>query len=220
MTIRVLIADDHPLFRWAVRTALETVGGYAVVAEAADGEEAVAKAVEARPDVALLDLDMPGVGGADAARRIVASTTDVVVLMLTMYEDEDSLREAMRAGARGYLVKGSDEDAIVRAVAAAASGQAVFSPSVAGRLIRSFSAPRPAPAVPFPELTDREREVLALLAEGCDNATIARRLFVSTKTVRNHGSNVFTKLQVTTRSEAIVAARRAGMGEPGRGRPG
>ncbi|MDQ4134112.1 MAG: response regulator transcription factor [Actinomycetota bacterium] len=213
--VRVVVAEDDPLYRHAVCTTLSSLGNADVVAEATTGEEAVTTVAQQRPDVVIMDIRMPGLDGIEATRRIVESRPEVAVLMLTMFEDDDSVFAAMRAGARGYVVKGADEDEIVRALAAVAAGEAVFSAAIAQRILRYFSGTRvpTAAAVPFPELTDREREVLELVAAGHNNATIATRLYLSPKTVRNHVSNIFTKLQVADRAEAIVRARRAGLGE-------
>jgi DNA-binding NarL/FixJ family response regulator len=207
--IRILVADDHPFFRQGVRMLVEGHDDLELVGEAADGDEAIAAARSVVPDVVLMDLRMPGVSGIDATRRILADVPDVRVLVLTMYEDDDSVFAAMRAGARGYLLKGSGEEEVLRAIRAVASGDAIFGPAIARRLTDYFAAQ--APKV-FPELTEREREVLQLLAEGRNNQAIADELTLSLKTVRNHVSNVFNKLQVVDRAAAIVRARDAGMG--------
>jgi DNA-binding NarL/FixJ family response regulator len=210
--LRVLIADDHPLFRDGLRTLLASVPDAEVVGEAASGSEAIEHALELQPDVVVMDLQMPEVNGIEATRRIVEASPHVGVLVLTMFEDEDSVFAAMRAGARGYLLKGSSQDETVRAIQAVGSGEAIFGPGIAERLIAYFaSAPSGSPEV-FPELTAREREVLELMAQGDNNAAIANRLVLSQKTVRNHVSNIFTKLRVADRAQAIVRAREAGLG--------
>jgi DNA-binding NarL/FixJ family response regulator len=208
--VRVLIADDHPLFRAGLRTVLELADSITVVGEAADGAEAVAAAAELAPDVVVMDLHMPGLNGIEATRQILAARSDIGVLVLTMFEDDESVFAAMRAGALGYLLKGAGPEEIERAIAAVARGEAIFGPSVARRVIEFLTAPRP--PVPFPELTDREREVLDLIAQGWANPRIAAHFVLSEKTVRNHVSNILTKLQVADRSAAIVRAREAGFG--------
>ncbi len=212
--INVLIVDDHPMFRAGLAALLDSVPGLAVVGQAADGEEAIRVAQDVVPDVVVMDLHMPGLNGTEATRVMTRTSPHLAVLVLTMFEDDDSVFAAMRAGARGYLLKGADEDEIVRAIQALARGEAIFGPQVASRLIEFFTAPRRAeqPADAFPELTDREREVLALIAAGCNNAQIADRLVLSPKTVRNNVSIILDKLQVADRSQAIVRAREAGLG--------
>jgi DNA-binding NarL/FixJ family response regulator len=210
--LRVLVADDHPLFRQGLRTAIEAGDGVEVVGEAETGVEAVALTLELQPDVVVMDVQMPERNGIEATREIVAQSPHVGVLMLTMFEDDDSVFAAMRAGARGYLLKGSDHDEIVRAIRAVSSGEAIFGPAIATRLMAYFAASPGGPAQAFPELTAREREVLELIAQGHSNAAIADRLVLSQKTVRNHVSNIFTKLQVLDRAQAIVKAREAGLG--------
>ena len=211
--LRILIADDHPLYRRGLRMIL-TSPDVLVVADAATGVEAVALAAEHQPDVVIMDLDMPELNGIEATRQIVHTSPHVAVLVVTMFEDDDSVFAAMRAGARGYVLKDAGEAAIVRAVTAVGCGEAIFSPAIARRVIGYFAAAGAGPRLaPFPELTQREREVLDMIARGHDNATIARRLYLSPKTVRNHVSNVFAKLQVADRSKAIVRAREAGLGE-------
>ena len=208
--IRVLIADDHPLFRKGLRGLLDSVTGIEVVGEASSGEEAIALAEEQQPDVILMDIHMPEVNGIEATRRILYTSPSIGVLVLTMYEDDDSVFAAMRAGARGYLLKGVDQIEVLRAINAVGSGEAIFSPSIARRLIHYFSTMEKAIPPVFPELTSREREVLQLLAQGHTNAAIAERLVLSLKTVRNHVSTIFSKLQVASRAEAIIRARDAG----------
>lgn len=216
--IRVLIADDHPFFRDGLRVLLEATPDTDLIGEATNGDEAVVLAVEHTPDVVLMDLRMPGTGGAEATRRILAQLPDTGVLVVTMVEDDDSVFAAMRAGALGYLLKGADKEETLLAIRAVARGEAVFGPGIARRMIRYFSSP-PSQSTPprsvFPELTDREREILDLLAAGKNNQEIAKTLFLSLKTVRNYVSNIFTKLQVADRAQAIVRAREAGMGHGG-----
>jgi DNA-binding NarL/FixJ family response regulator len=211
-TVRVLIAEDHPLFREGMRGRLDRVADVAVVGEAASGDEAVELAHKLEPDVILMDIKMPGLNGIEATREILQASPRVGVLMLTMFEDDDSVFAAMRAGAKGYLLKDSGGEGVVHAIRAVASGEAVFGPGVAERIMGFFSAPRAAPRRTFPELTEREEEILSLVAQGKSNREIARQLFVSLKTVRNHVSNILLKLQVADRAQAVIRARDAGMG--------
>lgn len=212
-SVRVLIADDHPLFREGMRGRLDRVGDIKVVGEAASGEEAVRMAGELEPEVILMDIKMPGLNGIEATREIRKAGPEVGVLVLTMFEDDDSVFAAMRAGAKGYLLKDSGGEEVVYAIRAVASGEAVFGSGVAERIIGFFSAPGPAaPRRAFPELTEREEEVLSLVARGKSNQEIARQLYVSVKTVRNHVSNILLKLQVADRAQAVIRARDAGMG--------
>lgn len=211
--IRILIADDHTLFRDGLRSLFASVAETEVVGEAAGGEEAIALAESLQPDVVLMDIQMPGLNGIEAARRITRTSPHVGVVMVTMFEDDESVFAAMRAGARGYVLKGAEQEEMLRAVRAAARGEALFGPAIAARLARFFAAPRPpASAALFPDLTEREREVLELIAQGRSNEAIADELFLSRKTVRNHVSNILNKLQVADRAQAIVRARQAGMG--------
>jgi DNA-binding NarL/FixJ family response regulator len=209
--IRVVLADDHPVVRAGLAALLGTLGDIEVVGVAADGRSAVKEVVLHHPDVAMLDLQMPELDGFAATREIARVAPEVGVLVLTMFDDEDSVFAAMRAGARGYVVKGAEQDEIGRAIRAVAAGEAIFSPGVAQRVLRYFAAPPPV-ADPFPELTSREREVLGLLAAALPNATIASRLDLSPKTVANHLSSIFVKLQVADRAAAILRAREAGLG--------
>jgi DNA-binding NarL/FixJ family response regulator len=212
-TIRILMADDHAVFREGLRFVLGSEPDMEVVGEAATGREAVERAAGLGPDVVLMDIQMPDTNGIEATRRILGANSNVGVVVLTMFEDDDSVFSAMRAGARGYVLKGADPSEILKVVRAVAEGEAYFGAEIARRLTDFFSAPRPAsPAEPFPELTAREREVLDLIAQGHNNARIARLLFVSPKTVRNHISNIFTKLQIADRTQAILRAREAGLG--------
>lgn len=213
--IRVLLVDDHPIFRGGMRLALTDIPDAQLVGEAATGEEAVAMSADLLPDVVLMDLNLPGIDGITATQRLLEVCPNVSVLVLTMLDDDDSVFSAMRAGARGYVVKGADQDEIVRAVQAVSRGEAIFSPSVAAKVIAYFSAatrPTAPPKALFPGLTARELEILDLIAAGENNTTIAARLYLSPKTVRNHITNVFSKLQVADRAEAIVRARQAGYG--------
>jgi DNA-binding NarL/FixJ family response regulator len=215
-TVRVLIADDHPLFREGMRGRLDRVADVAVVGEAASGDEAVELAHKLEPDVILMDIKMPGLNGIEATREIQQASPQIGVLVLTMFEDDDSVFAAMRAGAKGYLLKDSGGEGVVHAIRAVASGEAVFGPGVAERIMDFFAAPRAAaPQRAFPELTEREEEVLSLVAQGKANREIARQLFVSLKTVRNHVSNILLKLQVADRAQAVIRARDAGMGRDG-----
>ena len=210
---RILIADDHDSFRSGLRAVLGTADGLLVVGEAASGSEAVSQVAALHPDVVLMDLTMPGMDGIEATRRIVDAAPHVAVLVLTMSDDDDSVFAAIQAGARGYLLKGAQRAELIRSVRAVAAGDAIFGPAVARRLMAYFSRPKPSGAESaFPELTDREREILELVAQGRSNADITAHLVLSPKTVRNHVSNIFSKLQVRDRAEAIVRAREAGMG--------
>ncbi len=212
--LRILIADDHPVVRDGLRALLGSVPGYDVVAEAATGAEAVREAVLHTPDVALLDLRMPDLDGFAATREIGKAAPSVAVLILTMHEDDDSVFAAMRAGARGYLVKGASQEEILGGITAVARGEAIFGPGVAQRVLAFFRA-GPSVAEPaFPELTPREREILDLLAAGLPNAVIGERLALAPKTIANNVSSIFVKLRVAGRPEAIVRAREAGLGRP------
>jgi DNA-binding NarL/FixJ family response regulator len=219
--VRVVAVDDHDAFRAGLRALLSTVDGIDLVGEGRTGDEAVELARSQQPDVVLMDLNMPGVDGIEATRRIVEAAPHIAVLVLTMYDDDDSVFDAVRAGARGYLLKGAGRAELVRAVRGVASGEAIFGPAVARRLMAYFARPAPPAAREvFPELTEREHEVLDLLARGMSNAEITSRLGLSPKTVRNHVSNVFSKLAVRDRAEAIVRAREAGMGRERAAREG
>jgi len=212
-TLRILIADDHPIFRNGMRALLVSVPDIEVVGEATSGEEAIVQAAALQPDVVLMDLQMTGIGGVEATRRILHASPHIRVLVVTMFEDDYSVFTAMRAGARGYVVKGAQPDEMLRAVRAVGSGEAIFSPAIAVRLMEFFAAPKPAvPPQIFPELSDREREILDLIASGASNVQIAERLVLSPKTVRDHVSNIFSKLQVADRAHAIIRAREVGLG--------
>jgi DNA-binding NarL/FixJ family response regulator len=213
MTIRVLIADDHPLVRDGLKAALAAVPDVEVVAEAATGQAAVREALLHRPDVVVMDLQMPDTNGIEATRELGRALPSAAVLVLTMFDDDDSVFAAMRAGARGYVLKGAEQQEIARAITAVAAGEAIFGPAVATRVLAYFAAP-PHAVSPFPELTSREREVLDLLAAGHNNHQIAQRLTLSAKTVANHLSAIFAKLQVADRTQAILRARDAGLGHP------
>lgn len=209
-SIRLLIADDHTLFRDGVRALLQSIPEFQVVGEAATGEQVILQAKALQPDVILMDLQMPGVNGIEATRRIAQSSPHIGILVVTMFQDDDSVFAAMRAGARGYILKGADQEEMVRAIRAVANGEALFAPEIARRLMSFFSGTR-SPQI-FPELTDREREILKLIAQGYNNTEIADKLALAPKTVRNHISNIFSKLQVADRAQAIIKARDAGMG--------
>jgi DNA-binding NarL/FixJ family response regulator len=212
--IRVLIADDHLVVRRGIRALLDTLDGVSVVAEAATGAAAVQEAQLTRPDVAIMDLQMPELDGIEATRRLASLAPEVAVLVLTMFEDDASVLAAMRAGARGYLLKGAGQEDILAAIRSVVAGQLVIGPGVAGQILRHLAAPQPA-GPPFPELTGREREILDRIAAGQNNSAIAAALGLAPKTVGNHVSAIFAKLRVASRAEAIIAARREGLGSPG-----
>jgi DNA-binding NarL/FixJ family response regulator len=214
-TITVVIADDHPVVRNGLRALVDSLPGMTVVGEATDGESAVRETQLLRPDVVVMDVRMPGTDGLEATRRITMAVPGTAVLVLTMYEDDDTVFAAMRAGARGYLLKGAEQGEIDRALRATAAGEAIFGPGVAARVLGYFAAPRPA-EVPFPDLTPREREILDRVAAGERNGVVARALGLAPKTVGNHLSSIFTKLAVADRAEAIARAREGGFGR----RPG
>jgi DNA-binding NarL/FixJ family response regulator len=213
MTVRVLIADDHPLVRQGLQAALAPVAEVEIVAEAATGQAAIREAVLHRPDVVVMDLQMPELNGIDATRELARAVPTAAVLVLTMFDDDDWVFAAMRAGARGYVLKGAEQHEITRAITAVAVGEAIFGPAVATRVLAYFAAPPVTPS-PFPELTAREREVLDLIAAGHNTRQIADQLSLSAKTVANHISAIFAKLQVADRTQAILRARDAGLGHP------
>ena len=214
--IRVLVADDHPVFRDGLRGLVERAPDLELTGEATTGVEAVALAASTNPSIVLMDIRMPEMSGIEATRLILDRDPDIGILILTMSEDDESLFAAMRAGARGYIPKDADSEELLRAIRAAAVGEAIFGASIARRMMSFFAAgPRAAAATPFPELTERELEILGLIAEGRSNGDIAQRLTITSKTVRNHVANVFNKLQVADRSQAIVRAREAGLGTDG-----
>ena len=208
----VLIADDHPLVLSGLRALLETLEGIEVVGQAVDGREAVGLALSLRPDVVVMDLQMPELDGVEATRQIAERLPGAAVLVLTMHDDDASVFAAIRAGARGYLLKGAGQEDVARAIASVSGGEAIFGPSVAGRLLQFFAAGPDSASLPFPQLTGREREILDLMAGGLTNAEIGQRLFLSSKTVSNNVSVIFDKLQVAGRPKAIVQARNAGLG--------
>lgn len=218
--ITVLIADDHPVYRDGLASLLDPLPDIAVVGRAADGVQAVEQALAGRPDVVIMDLQMPRLNGIEATRRVLAELPDTGVLVITMGEDESTVFSAVTAGARGYLLKGADADEVVQAIRTVHGGGVVFGASLARRIARVFAggAAASAPSV-FPELTDREREILDLVAGGLSNGDIAGRLYLSPKTVRNNVSAILTKLRARDRSAAIVAAREAGLGRSAEGRP-
>jgi len=215
--IRILIADDHPLFRDGLRALLESVPDMQGIGEVATGNEVMAQAQGLQPDVILMDIKMPGLNGIEATRRVLQASPHIRILVITMFEDDESVFAAIRAGARGYLLKGAVQEETLRAIRAVASGEAIFGPAIAERLMHYFGSTRPVgksgPAQFFPELTDREYEILALLAQRKSNAEIAAHLVLSPKTVRNHVSNILSKLQVADRAEAMRAAWTAGLGQ-------
>lgn len=211
--LRVLIADDHPIFRDGIAMLLATTPDLVTVGEARSGDEAVELAIELVPDVVLMDIQMPGCSGVEATRRILARQPSVRVLIVTMFEDDSSLFTAVRAGARGFVLKDAERADILRAIRAVGQGEAIFSPAVAGRLLDYLTTPAATlAATEFPELTDRERDILGLMAQGRRNAEIAQRLVLSPRTVRNYVSSIFAKLQVADRAHAIIRARDAGLG--------
>jgi len=214
--LRLLVADDHPLVRRGMRAMLGAVPDFEIVGEAGTGREAVERAGELLPDVILMDLQMPDLSGIDATRQILADQPEARILVITLFQDDDSVFLALRAGARGYILKDAEEDELIAAIRAVASGAAMFSPTVATRVLTLFSTPGPTTQVAFPRLTDREREILELIAQGLPNPRIGQQLGISTKTVGNHVSVIFSKLQVADRAEAIVRAREAGLGQSNR----
>jgi DNA-binding NarL/FixJ family response regulator len=212
-SLRVLIADDHPLFRHGLSALLSASPDFEVIGEATTGEEVIELAATFQPDVILMDIQMPGVNGIEATRRILHTSPHIRILIITMFEDDASVFTAMRAGARGYVLKDAQKADMLQAIRSVGRGEAIFSPAIATRLIDFFSAPRPvAPPQAFPELTEREREILILIAQGQNNTEIATRLVLSPHTVRNYVSNIFSKLQVADRAQAIIRARDAGLG--------
>ena len=210
--IRILIVDDHTLFRDGLRALFGSLPDMDVLGEAAAGESAVSKAEELQPDIVLMDIQMPGLNGIEATRQITSTSPHIGVIIVTMFEDDDSVFAAMRAGARGYVLKGAGQGEMLRVIHAVARGEALFGPAIAARLAALFNTPQPHNTA-FPELTAREVEVLDLLAQGKSSQEIAQQLVISRKTVRNHLSNIFSKLQVADRVQAIIRAREAGMGE-------
>ncbi len=211
--LRILIADDHPLVRSGMRALLQTEEDLEVVGEAATGEEAVTQAATLQPDVIVMDLRMPGISGIEATRRILQMNPHIRILVVTLLAEDDTLFAALRAGAHGYVLKEASEVEVLRAIRAVGEGEAIFSATMAQRLVGFFSSPRQtAASLPFPNLTEREREILTLLAQGRSNSEIAQQLVIGQKTVRNYISNIFSKLQVADRAQAIIRAREAGLG--------
>src|SRR6266853_4782556 len=211
-SLHVLIADDHPLFRKGMRALLVAAQDIEVVGEATTGQEVIELAATLQPDVILMDLQMPGINGIEATRQILHTSPHIRILVITLFEDDASVFSALRAGARGYVLKDAKEEEMLRAIRSVGSGEAIFSPAIATRLIDFFATPRPdASKEIFPTLTEREREILQLLARGSTNSDIARELALSVKTVNNYVSNIFSKLQVTDRAQAIIRARDAGL---------
>ena len=213
---RVLVADDHPGFRRGLLALLDSEPGVEVVGEAVDGREVVEKALALAPDVVLMDLQMPGVNGIEATRRILREKPGIGILVLTMFEDDGSVVSAMKAGARGYVLKSARAAEVLEILSSVAGGEARFGPEIARRLTGFLADPGPDPGSSFPGITGREREILNLIAAGWDNAAIAAHLFISPNTVRNHISSIFAKLGVSNRAQAIVRAREAGLGRDGR----
>lgn len=212
-TIQILIADDHRLFREGLLALFNSIAGLEVVGEATTGNEVIQKAAELQPDVVLMDIQMPGLNGIEATRRIIQASPHIGVVMVTMFEDDDSVFAAMRAGARGYVLKGADQQEMIRIIQAAARGEALFGAVIASRLVNFFAASRMNVSKDlFPQLTAREVEILELIGKGYDNAAIANYFALSLKTVRNHVSNILSKLQVVDRTQAVLRARDAGIG--------
>ncbi|MFC0213972.1 response regulator [Paenibacillus chartarius] len=212
--LRIVLADDHPMFREGLVSALQSIPEFEIVGEAADGEEAVKLAEALQPDVILMDVSMPGRNGIEATREITGVSPHIGILVLTMFDDDASVFSAMRAGARGYMLKGAHKEEIVRAIRVVANGEAIFSAAIARKMMFYFDSvvSKPANHPLFPKLTEREREVLEWIARGCGNGEIARKLGLTLKTVRNHVSNILNKLQVADRAQAILLAREAGLG--------
>jgi DNA-binding NarL/FixJ family response regulator len=209
--LTILIADDHPVFRKGLRALLMSVPSTELIGEATTGEEAIELAEKLQPDVVLMDLQMPGGGGLPAIRQIVQTSPHIRILVVTMFEDDDSVFAAMRGGARGYVLKDMDDEEIERAILAVGNGEAIFSPAIATRMMSFFSTRPDLPPEIFPDLTESERNVLRLMAQGANNDAIAQQLSLSRKTIRNYVSNIFSKLQVADRAQAIVKARDAGL---------
>jgi DNA-binding NarL/FixJ family response regulator len=210
--LSVLIVDDHPIFRKGLRALLASYAGLRLVGEATSGPEAVRLAAELRPDLILMDLQMPGGDGITAIRRITAVQPESRILVVTMFDDDESVFAAMRVGARGYVLKDMDDEDLARALLAVGNGEAIFSAAIAGRMMRFFDQRPAVPPPLFPELSASERKVLELIAQGESNQAIVERLALSPKTVRNYISNIFAKLQVADRAQAIIKARDAGFG--------
>src|SRR5258707_9884555 len=211
-SLRILIADDHPLFRKGMRTLLTATADTEVIGEATTGQEVIELAATLQPDVILIDLQMPKGNGIEATRQILYTSPHIRILVVTLFEDDASVFSALRAGARGYVLKDAKEEEMLRAIRAVGNGEAIFSPAIASRLMDFFAAPLPSvPKEIFPTLTEREREILQLIARGYSNNEIAQELALSVKTVSNYVSNIFSKLQVADRAHAIIRARDAGL---------
>jgi len=212
-SLTVLIADDHPLFRKGMRSLLETMADITLVGEAKSGREAVELATVHQPDLVLMDLQMPEGSGLAATRELNKLSPNIRILVVTLFEDNDSIFTALRAGAHGYILKDADEEEMMRAIRAIGKGEAIFSPAIATRLMDYFATTsQEVPQAVFPELTEREREILTLIARAKSNAAIAEQLMISLKTVRNHVSNIYNKLQVADRAQAAIRAKDAGLG--------
>jgi DNA-binding NarL/FixJ family response regulator len=210
--IRVLIVDDHALFRDGLRAMIDATEEIILIGEAGSGQEAISLASELQPDVILMDIQMPGIDGIEATRQIITMSPHISILVVSMLEDDYSIFAAMRAGAKGYILKGAKHTDILRAIKVVTDGEAIFSPGIAIRLMEYFHKMQPVvPKQVFPELSEREREVLQLISQGLKNAEIAERLYLSPKTVRNHVSNILSKLQVVDRTEAAIRAKQAGL---------
>jgi DNA-binding NarL/FixJ family response regulator len=213
--IRILIADDHRLFRDGMRALLASVDGFELIGEADNGEDITRLALDLQPDVILMDLAMPGLNGIDATRQVTSVSPHIGVIVVTMHDDDEAVFSAMRAGARGYILKGATQEELLRTIDAVSRGEALFGPGIAARLMTYFFQAQLEPSSPngvFPTLTPREREVLGLIAQGLTNIQISHSLEIGAKTVRNHITNIFSKLQVTDRTEAISRAKEAGLG--------
>jgi DNA-binding NarL/FixJ family response regulator len=212
--MRILLVEDHPMFRDGLARMLESVEGFEVVGAAVDGEEAVQLAQRLRPNIILMDLNLPKMSGIEATKQIIQKHPETGILVLTMYDDDSSVFAAMRAGARGYLLKEANRNEIIRAIQAVGDGEAIFSPSIARRMMYYFEAKsKQVQADVFPQLTEREREVLDHIARGENNAKIASVIGLNQKTVRNHVSNILSKLHAGDRAHAIIMAREAGLGK-------
>jgi DNA-binding NarL/FixJ family response regulator len=212
-TIRVIIADDHTLFREGLKSLFRSIADIEIVAETSTGKSTIEEAARLQPDVILMDIQMPDINGIEATRQVLRASPHIGIVMLTMFEDDESVFAAMRAGVRGYVLKGADQEVMLRAIRGVANGESLFSAEIARRMMHFFTNLAPAgTADVFPELTAREREILALIAQGDTNADIADKLVISLKTVRNHVSNILNKLQVVDRVQAVIRAREAGFG--------
>jgi DNA-binding NarL/FixJ family response regulator len=218
-TVRLMIVDDHTLFREGLRAIFKSVPDIEIVGEAGDGNTAVQMALELKPEIILMDIQMEQPNGIEACKRILEVQPDIAIIMLTMLEDADSLFAAMVAGAKGYVLKGADKAEVLKTIRAVADGEVWFGPAVANRMTDFFRSVGSAPRItrqqasPFPDLTEREHEILELLAQGLSNSDIAERLNIASKTISNHISNIFNKLQVADRAQALIKARKAGLGK-------